>query len=53
MMSPIPPAAILSLIQGGYPVDFVFRALVHEINGIRNRFGGEARLIPLIPSSML
>jgi len=43
MMSPIPPAAILSLIQGGYPVDFVFRALVHEINGIRNRFGGEAR----------
>jgi hypothetical protein len=43
MMSPIPPAAILSLVQGGYPVDLVFRALVHEINGIRNRFGGEAR----------
>jgi hypothetical protein len=43
MMSPIPPSAILSLIQGGYPVDFVFRALVHEINGIRNRYGGEAR----------
>ena len=43
MMSPIPPSAILSLIQGGYPVDLVFRSLVHEINGIRNRFGGEAR----------
>jgi hypothetical protein len=43
MMSPVPPSAILSLIQGGYPVDFVFRALVHEINGIRNRFGGEGR----------
>jgi hypothetical protein len=43
LMSPIPPAAILSLIQGGYPVDMVFRLLVHEINGIRNRFGGEAR----------
>jgi len=43
MMSPIPPSAILSLIQGGYPVDMVFRLLVHSINGIRNRFGGEAR----------
>ncbi|HME44857.1 MAG TPA: hypothetical protein VKF36_17330 [Syntrophorhabdales bacterium] len=43
LMSPIPPAAILSLIQGGYPADLVFRALVHEINGIRNRFGGDAR----------
>jgi hypothetical protein len=43
MMSPIPPSAIFSLIQGGYPVDMVFRLLVHEINGIRNRFGGDAR----------
>ena len=43
LMSPIPPSAILSLIQGGYPVDLVFRVLVHEINGIRNRFGGDAR----------
>ncbi|SPD75599.1 conserved hypothetical protein [uncultured Desulfobacterium sp.] len=43
MMAPIPPAAILSLIQAGYPVDLVFRLLVQEINGIRNRFGGEAR----------
>ena len=44
LMSPIPPSAILSLIQGGYPVDMVFRLLVHEVNGIRNRFGGEARI---------
>ena len=43
LMSPIPPPAILSLMQAGYPVDLVFRLLVHEINGIRNRFGGEAR----------
>ena len=43
LMSPIPPTAILSLIQGGYPVDLVFRLLVHEINGVRNRFGGEVR----------
>jgi len=43
LMSPIPPPAILSLLQAGYPVNLVFRILVHEINGIRNRFGGEAR----------
>ena len=43
LMSPIPPPAILSLIQAGYPVDLVFRLLVQEINGVRNRFGGEAR----------
>jgi hypothetical protein len=43
LMAPIPPAAILSLMQSGYPVDLVFRMLVQEINGIRNRFGGEAR----------
>jgi len=42
-MAPIPPSAILSLMQAGYPVDLVFRMLVQEINGIRNRFGGEAR----------
>jgi hypothetical protein len=42
-MSPIPPPAILSLIQAGYPVDLVFRLLVQEINGVQNRFGGEAR----------
>jgi hypothetical protein len=44
LMSPVPPSAILSLIQGGYPVDMIFRLLVHEVNGIRNRFGGEARI---------
>ena len=49
LMSPIPPAAIISLIQGGYPVDLIMRSLVHEINGIRNRFGGDARLHPADP----
>jgi len=43
LMSPIPPPAILSLLQGGYPVDLVFRIMVNEVNGIRNRFGGAAR----------
>jgi len=49
LMSPIPPPAILSLLQTGYPVDLVFRMLVHEINGIGNRYGGEARLRPADP----
>ncbi len=49
LMSPIPPAAVLSLIQGGYPVDLILRALVHEINGLRNRFGGDLRTSPMTP----
>ena len=49
LMTPIPPTAILSLIQTGYPVDLVFRMLVHEINGVRNRYGGEARAHPADP----
>jgi hypothetical protein len=43
LMAPIPPPAILSLLQAGYPADLVFRMLVNEVNGIRNRFGGPAR----------
>lgn len=43
LMTPIPPAAILSLIQGGYPVDLVLRVAVHSINGIRSRFGSGTR----------
>jgi hypothetical protein len=43
LMTPLPPPAILSLIQAGYPVDAVLRLAVHEINGIRNRYGGDLR----------
>jgi hypothetical protein len=43
LMAPVPPPAILSLLQGGYPADLIFRMLVQEINGLQNRFGGEAR----------
>jgi hypothetical protein len=48
LMTPIPPAAILSLIQANYPVDLVLRLCVHSINGIRNRYGGAARARPQI-----
>ncbi len=40
LMTPIPPAAIISLIQANYPVDLVLRLSVHSVNGIWNRFGG-------------
>ena len=43
LMTPIPPAAILNLLQGGYPVDLVLRLCVHSINGINSRFGAGAR----------
>ena len=41
LMTPIPIRALLSLIQAGYPVDFLFRIGVQTINGLDNRFGGE------------
>jgi hypothetical protein len=44
LMTPIPPPALLSMIQAGYPADLVLRAVVHQINGVRNRYGGGARL---------
>jgi hypothetical protein len=52
-MTPIPPAAILSLIQANYPVDLVLRLCVHSVNGIRNRYGGAARARPADPEFYL
>jgi len=43
LMTPIPPAAIVSLIQAGYPADLVLRLTVHTINSLQNHFGGMAR----------
>jgi hypothetical protein len=39
LMTPIPPGAILSFLQAGYPADIVLRLTVHTINGIHNRNG--------------
>jgi hypothetical protein len=44
MMTPIVPATVMSLVEGGYPIDLVFRILVHSVNGIQNQFGGSARM---------
>jgi hypothetical protein len=49
LMTPIPPAALLSMIQAGNPVDVVLRLAVHVVNGLDNRFGGELRARPADP----
>lgn len=43
LMIPVPPATVLGLVEGGYPIDLVFRIILHSINGIQNQFGGPAR----------
>ncbi len=37
MMMPIPPSAILNVIQAGFPLDVVFRLAVQAVNGVDNR----------------
>jgi hypothetical protein len=49
LMTPLPVAGVLSLLQGGWPVDFVFRICVHTINGIENRFGAQLMRRPADP----
>jgi hypothetical protein len=49
LMTPVPPPAVLSLIQAGYPIDLTLRLVVHTLNGIQNRFGGAARRRPAEP----
>jgi len=43
LMKPLPPASIMSMIQAGYPIDFVLRLCVDAVNGISNRYGGFVR----------
>jgi hypothetical protein len=49
LMTPVPPAALLSLIQAGNPADVVMRLTVNVVNGLHNRFGGELRARPADP----
>ena len=37
LLSPIPPPALLSLLQAGWRVDFLFRVAVRSINGVQNQ----------------
>jgi hypothetical protein len=36
LLTPIPPSALLTLVQSGWPIDIIFRTTVRSINGIRN-----------------
>jgi hypothetical protein len=40
LLKPIPNAAILLLIEAGYPIDHVLRVCVQTINGLDNRMTG-------------
>jgi hypothetical protein len=43
LMTPIPPASIMSLIEAGWPAELVLRMAVHSINGLQNRSGAALR----------
>ena len=43
-MTPIPPQAILFLMQSGWPVDLVFPLTVDAVNGLRSRVSAGANL---------
>ncbi len=43
LMTPIPPASIMSLIEAGWPAELVLRMTVNSINGIQNRSGAGLR----------
>ena len=49
LMTPIPPGAILSFLQAGYPADVVLRLAVHTINGIHSSFGYGSRAREAVP----
>jgi len=53
MLTPIPPSSIFFFIQAGYDAGAVFRVLVQSVNGIRNNFGGVARIRPADPEFFL
>ena len=39
-MTPIPPAAILFLVQTGWPADLIYKITVDSVNGLRGRVSG-------------
>ena len=45
LMTPIAPAHVLYLIQGGYSVDMVMSVCVQAINGLRNRQGARGKQV--------
>ena len=46
LMTPIPPEAVLFLIQSGWPVDLIFPVTVASINGLRSGFAAGSNQHP-------
>ena len=46
LMRPLPPTAVMGLIEAGYSVEQVMRICVQSVNGIRNRFAGQLATKP-------
>jgi hypothetical protein len=42
LLQPIPPVSVFQLLQGGWPVNLVFRTVVGSVNGLHNAFSGVA-----------
>ena len=40
MLQPVPPTAILRLVQSGWSADLVFRTVLRSVNGLRNASSG-------------
>ena len=49
LMMPLPPSAIMNVVQGGFRVDLVFRLTVQSVNGIDNRRVQEGYVQPADP----
>jgi hypothetical protein len=49
LMMPIPPSAIMSVVQAGFPVERVFRLAVQSVNGVDNRSIKDMNVEPADP----
>jgi hypothetical protein len=49
LMMPLPPSAIMNVVQAGFPVDLVFRLTVQAVNGVDNRRIQEGYVQPADP----
>jgi hypothetical protein len=47
LMTPIPPSAVLSLLQSGYPAKTILRLSINSINGLQNMFSLQAKSTPV------
>jgi len=48
-MTPIPPGAILFLIQSGWPADLIYTVTVDSVNGLRGKVSGGSNARPVDP----